>query len=69
MTIDTVNNNHIIATEGKEFVRISDNFNFGSELYLGYTYYLNGVALSEPVLEKIEDFMEIDKVIPEEIIP
>ena len=35
---------------------------FGNEIYLGFTYYLNGEKLSEPKLEVIEDFEEIEDI-------
>ena len=59
MTQDKNNPKHWIADEGKEFQRKADKFNFGSEIYLGYTYYINGEKLPEPKLEVIEDFEEI----------
>jgi hypothetical protein len=61
MTIDPKNQNHIIADEGKVFQRKSDNLIYGEEIYLGYTYYINGQKLDEPHLEVPEDFIEIDK--------
>lgn len=64
MTIDSENSNHILADDGKVFRRISDQRIFGQEIYLGYTWYLGGEKLSEPLLEKAEDFEEIDA--PEE---
>lgn len=60
MTQDTSNAIHYIADEGKVFKRISDGLVFGSEIYLGYTYYIGGVKLSEPKLEVIENFEEIE---------
>ena len=51
MKIDELNNNHITAEEGKVFRRISDSQLFGNEIYLGYTYYLSGEKLEEPLLE------------------
>ena len=41
----------IKAGEGKVFRRISDGFIFGNEISLGYTYYLNGKKLEQPLLE------------------
>lgn len=61
MIIET---NHLIASEGKILRRISDNWIAGQELYLGYTYYLAGKKLDEPLLELPEHYEEID--IPEE---
>jgi hypothetical protein len=50
----------LIASEGKVIQRVSDSNIFGPEMYLGYTYYLNGKKLSEPLLELPEHFIEID---------
>ena len=60
MKIDTNNQNHILAEEGMVFKRISDGFIYGNEIYLGYTHYLNGELLDEPLLELPEHFEEID---------
>ena len=60
MTQDKENKAHWIADEGKVFRRISDGFIFGNEIYLGYTYYINGEKLPEPKLEVIEDFEEVE---------
>jgi hypothetical protein len=68
MTIDTNDNKHIIADEGKVFKRIEDDLIFGNEIYLGYTWYINGIKLDEPKEEKAEDFEEIDKPEDEEPI-
>ena len=57
----------IKASEGKVFRRISDGFIFGKEINLGYTYYINGEKLEEPLLELPEHFEEIDKPIKEDI--
>ena len=61
MKIDTNNQNHILAEEGMVFKRISDGFIYGNEIYLGYTHYLNGELLDEPLLELPEHFEEIEK--------
>lgn len=63
MKIDENNSRHIIADNGKVFRRISDKMIFGEEMYLGYTFYLSGSRLDEPLLELPEHFEEID--IPE----
>ena len=60
MTQDKTNTIHYIADEGKVFRRIADQVVFGSEIYLGYTYYIGGEKLSEPKLEVIEDFEEVE---------
>lgn len=52
--------NHIIADEGKVFRRIEDEKVYGSDIYLGYSYYISGELLSEPHLDVPEDFEEID---------
>ena len=58
-------NKVIKASEGKVFRRISDGFIFGKEINLGYTYYLGGKKLEEPLLELPEHFEEIDESIME----
>ena len=55
----------IKASEGKVFRRISDGFIFGKEIHLGYTYYLGGGKLGEPLLEVPEHFEEIDEPVRE----
>lgn len=54
-------NKIIKASEGKVFRRISDGVVFGKEISLGYTHYLNGKKLDEPLLELPEHFEEIDE--------
>ena len=51
----------IKASGGKVFRRISDGFVFGKEIHLGYTHYLGGKKLEEPLLELPEHFEEIDE--------
>lgn len=58
-------NRIIKAQEGKVFRRISDGFIMGKEITLGYTYYLNGKKLEEPLLELPEHFEEIDEPVKE----
>lgn len=60
-----IEGNKITAEEGKVFKRKSDGFVYGNEIYLGYTYYLNGEKLDEPHLEVPEDFEEVEQVIEE----
>ena len=55
----------IKASEGKVFRRISDGFIFGKEINLGYTHYLGGKKLEEPLLELPEHFEEIDQPVME----
>lgn len=58
-------NKIIKASKGKVFRRISDGFIFGKEIHLGYTYYIGGKKLEEPLLELPEHFEEIDEPIME----
>lgn len=67
MRTDEYNNRHLIADEGKVLRRISDKWVAGGEIYLGYTYYLNGELLAAPLLEIPEHYEEVDEVILEEI--
>lgn len=60
-------NKIIKAQDGKVFRRISDGFIFGNEVSLGYTYYLGGKKLEEPLLELPEHFEEIDEPVKEEV--
>ena len=53
----------IKAEEGKVLRRISDQMIFGKEITLGYTYYLDGKLLDEPLWELPEHYEEIDEVI------
>ena len=55
----------IKAGEGKVFRRISDGFIFGKEINLGYTHYIGGEKLEEPLLELPEHFEKIDEPIRE----
>ena len=57
----------IKASEGKVFRRISDGFIFGKEIHLGYTHYIGGEKLEEPLLELPEHFEEIDEPVREDI--
>lgn len=56
----TTEGNKITANEGYVLRRISDGFIYGNEVYLGYTYYLNGEKLEEPLLELPEHFEEVE---------
>ena len=60
-------NRIITASEGKVFRRISDGLIFGKEINLGYTHYLGGEKLEEPLLELPEHFEEIDEPVREEV--
>lgn len=59
MKIDKINSKHLIADEGKVLRRMSDSWIAGTEIYLGYTYYLGGEKLSEPLLELPEHYEEV----------
>ena len=63
-----VKDNRIIADKGKVFQRISDGIILGKELWLGYTHYLGGELLPEPLYELPEHYREIDEPTIEEII-
>ena len=56
-----IEDNVITAEEGKVLQRISDEMIFGKEIYLGYTYYLGGELLDEPLHELPEHYEEIDE--------
>lgn len=56
--IETV---HLIADEGKVFRRIESGELYGKEIYLGDTYYIEGVKLDTPHKDVPEDFEEIDE--------
>ena len=56
-----VKDNVITADEGKVLRRISDRQEFDKELHLGYTHYLHGELLDEPLYELPEHYQEIDK--------
>lgn len=68
MIIDPTNTKHIIADDGKVFKRIGHTDIFGSEIYLGYSYYIDGVLQNPPHKDEIEDFEEIDAPEPESSI-
>ena len=70
MTVEIRNNGItditvLIADEGKVFRRIGTNEIFGSEIWLGYSYYINGVRQNPPHLDVQADFEEIDEPEPE----
>ena len=52
--------NVIKAELGKCFKRKIDGIVFGDEIYLGTTYYLDGIKLQEPIQETPDNFEEID---------
>lgn len=55
-----VNGNVITASEGKWLKRKSDGKLFGKRVTLGYTYYLGGKRLEEPLLELPEHYEDAD---------
>lgn len=57
----------IIADDGKVLQRISDGVIFGKELWLGFTHYLGGELLPEPLYELPEHYREIDEPTIEEV--
>lgn len=59
----------IHADEGKLLVRKSDGYIVGESVTLGYNYYEAGVALSNPILEKPDDYEEIDRLDDYEVKP
>lgn len=56
----TQTDNIIKAEPGKCFKRKIDGVVFGDEIYLGTTYYLDGIRLETPIQETPDDFEEID---------
>lgn len=50
----------IYAGLGKTLVRISDNLNRGSEVSLGYEYYIGDNKLDEPVWELPEHYKKVE---------
>lgn len=67
MTIETKNNGItdvtvLVADEGKVLVRTGyEDDIIGTEIWLGYSYYIGGVKLDQPHLDVPGDFTEIDK--------
>ena len=52
----------ITAEEGMVLRRISDQQLFGTEIYLGFTHYLNGKLLEEPLYELPEHYEEVEDI-------
>lgn len=50
----------LIADEGKVLKRKNSEQIFGDELWLGYSYFIDGVKLETPHLDTPQDFEEID---------
>lgn len=57
-----IDGNHIMAEEDRHLVRITDGAVFGQSYYLGYTYYIKGILLDEPIYERPEHFIEVDNL-------
>lgn len=60
MEIKEIKTTVLKAAAGKVLRRKSDGQTFGTEIYLGYAYYLGGIPLDEPLLELPEHYEEID---------
>lgn len=58
----------ITADEGKVFRRKGTEDTFGEEIWLGYSYWINGVKQDPPHHDVPEDFEEIDAPVEEEPI-
>ncbi|MBO7171786.1 MAG: hypothetical protein J6V52_02380 [Bacteroidaceae bacterium] len=69
MIIEQITRTTIKADEGKLLVRKSDGWVAGEQVSLGYNYYEAGVALSNPRLEQLDDYEEIDKPEDYEVKP
>lgn len=72
MTVEIRNNGIkdvtvLVADNGKVLRRIASNEIVGTELWLGYSYYIGGVKQDPPHLDTQADFDEIDA--PEEEEP
>ena len=59
--------NVLVADDGKVLRRKSDGLEVGNELWLGYTYYIGGERLKEPLLELPEHYEEIDEPVVDEV--
>ena len=60
--------NRLYADEGKVLRRIADQSIYGTEIALGYVYYIDGILQTPPHLDTPADFEEIDAP-AEEVIP
>lgn len=56
----TINGDTLIADEGKVLRRKGTNDIYGSEVTLGYSYYINGEKQDPPHLDVVDDFVEED---------
>ena len=57
----TYDNGILRAEEGKMLRRISDKALFGTEITLGYTWYINNVRLKRPLKELPEHYEELSQ--------
>ena len=53
--------NKITADEGKVFRRKNTEEIFGKEIYLGNSYYIEGILQDPPHVDTSDDFEEIDE--------
>lgn len=61
-----IDGNLLTADEGKNLIRKVSGENYGTIIYLGYSYYIGGVLQDPPHKDVPEDFEEIDAPEPEE---
>lgn len=59
MRTDEHNDRHLIADEGKVLRRVSDGWIAGTEIHIGYTYYIGSEGLADPLLELPEHYEEV----------
>lgn len=55
-----IEGNKITADEGKVFCRKESGEIYANEIYLGKTFFINGIKLDEPHYDVPDDFEEID---------
>lgn len=65
MTTETRNNGVcdctvLVASQGKELVRLSTGERYGREICLGYSYYIGGERQSVAHRDTASDFGEVD---------
>lgn len=63
-----IEGNKITAKEGYVLQRLFDNLIVGKEIFLGFTYFINGKELSRPLYEIPEHYIEIPEI-EEEVLP
>ncbi len=59
--------NHLMAESGMVLRRKGTDDIYGSDIYLGYSYFISGIKQDPPHLDVPEDFEEIPE--PEDMIP